>query len=61
MEEKEIQYPIYHTVPNGYRVQTSAGAYLPGIYTKFTVAEQAYNKHLGKTKQAALKRKARKS
>jgi hypothetical protein len=56
----EEQYPIYHSVPNGYKVQTSAGSYLPGIFTKFTVAEQAYKKYLGKTNQAALNRKSRK-
>jgi len=53
----KIQYPIIEPDGRGYKVRISAGAFLPGIYLNYIMAQKAALKFMGQKVEAAAKRK----
>jgi len=45
-----MSFPMIHQAPGGFRVQTSAGAYLPGIFINLIMAEKAIARYTAKSK-----------
>lgn len=43
----EPTYPLIEPADRGFRVRTGPGAYLPGIYLKYLLAQKALARHLG--------------